>query len=111
MFALVTAMPDRIIRWVGQLLANLGDEGRGMAQQSLGESKSGYAQMGKQSGQAREAGRENAKGTQVGQKQAQVGQNHADMQNQRADAAAAYAKNSEHEQKSIPPIDDKKILQ
>jgi conjugal transfer/type IV secretion protein DotA/TraY len=47
MFELTTAMPDRIIRWVGQLLANLGDEGRGMAEQSVGKAQgSGDRLMG-----------------------------------------------------------------
>jgi hypothetical protein len=35
MFELTTSMPDRIIRWVGQLLQNLGDEGHGMASQAM----------------------------------------------------------------------------
>ena len=40
MFELTTAMPDQIIRWVGQLLANLGDEGRGMASEATNRATS-----------------------------------------------------------------------
>jgi conjugal transfer/type IV secretion protein DotA/TraY len=40
LFDLVTGLPDRILRWAGGLLQNLGDEGRGLAQQALGESRS-----------------------------------------------------------------------
>lgn len=39
LFTLVTAMPDRIIRWVGQLLHNLGAEGQELATQAQGELK------------------------------------------------------------------------
>ncbi len=36
MFDLITRMPDRIIRWIGQLLHSMGDEGQGLAQEARG---------------------------------------------------------------------------
>lgn len=50
LFTLVTAMPDRIIRWVGQLLHNLGSEGQELATQTQAQLKDSavYAQKGAQ---------------------------------------------------------------
>jgi len=60
MFELTTAMPDRVIKWAGQLLVGLGDEARGMGQQTI-ESAKGQGQnlLGRGGGALAERRREN----------------------------------------------------
>jgi conjugal transfer/type IV secretion protein DotA/TraY len=45
LFSMMTSLPDRIIRWVGQLLHNLGDEGQGLQSETISSSHTGAAKM------------------------------------------------------------------
>jgi len=95
MFDLVTAIPDRILRWAGQLLQNLGDEGRGTSQQAQGEARASYGRLSETATKIGGAHAQAGKGKQVGENDEagknQVGQNKDNRsttreQNQRANA-------------------------
>jgi conjugal transfer/type IV secretion protein DotA/TraY len=67
MFELTTAMPDRIIRWVGQLLAPLDDEARGLARESVHENRQSARTMISDGMQARKGAKAAAAGRAQGE--------------------------------------------
>ena len=105
LFELVTAIPDRILRWVGQLLQHLGDEGRGLAHQAQGDLKHGLGEagsvLGKLSNNRRDAESDSESGQRVGKNQnANAGE--AKSRDQIVNAEAGFEVKSNTEDKRWP---------